>query len=572
MKDKIKGILKSKIFFSIILNLIFAVFCVLVTSFHYDTMDDFYNSVCISHYHYYYNNDINYILCILIGSLQFILGRFNCFVLTLVGLSYLSFVSITYVFSDKYRKPKATVFSIILYILFALNHYSAVNSSKTSAILLAAGFLLILNAIRNKRYNLPCWIGVCEILLGSFLNYYYFFVAFAFAFAYFLADMIAKRKYKIAFRKFFWYFRPFLLMFAFVFLLTFGLNQYSISVNTADEESKNYYEYCNLTDSIANYPYPDYKEYSEEFSKAGLNSENEYELLKNGYYDSNNSLNNSALQVVSDIQQRTNSKNVFFELGNVFVDLWRHIIIFDSTALVMICLVILAIGYIIYQKRRFCFFPIFIVIIAIVASTALRYFFVTQDYLTYGLWLLMFVMILNSFDFEQQRPINHKELFKFSLSKGIGFGIAVIMLGIGSGLVYQTHLPVINMANKPVSLYLAITKHPERYFVLDPNTATQYLTYTDNYIHPMWGFSKSFMENVDTFGVFQKIDNRRKHNLKDNIYEAAVESKYVFIIDNSITFRKENYFTEHYSMDDEPIIYNQSEEINGYKLYKISTN
>ena len=569
MKDKIIGILKSKIFFSFVLNLAIAVICVLVTSFQYDTMEDFYNSMYISHFHYYYNNDINYILCILIGSLQFILGRFNCFVLALVGLSFSAFVSITYVFSDKYGKPKAAVFSVILNILFALNHYSYVNSSKTSALLLTAGFLLILNAIRNKRYNLPCWLGICEILLGSFFNYYYFFVAFAFAFAYFLADMIAKRKYKIAFRKFFWYSRPFFLMFAFVILLTVGLNQYSISVNTATEESTNFYEYCNLTDSIKNYPYPNYKDYADEFSAVGLNSEDEYELLKSGYYDENTSLNNDALQVVSDIQQRTSSKNVFYELGNILSDLCRHIITFDSTVLVLICLIILAAGYIIYQKRRFCFFPIFIILTAIISSTVLRYFFESQDYLTYGVRLLMFVMILNSFDFEQQRPLKHKEIFKFSLPKSISFGVAVLLLAIGSGLVYAAHFQEIDMSNKPVSLYIAIKKHPERYFVIDPGTETEYLTYTDNYVHPMWGFSSSFMDNVDTFGAFQKIDSRRKHNLKDNIYEAAVESKYVFIIDNSITFRKENYFTEHYSVNKEPIVYTQAEEINGYKLYKI---
>lgn len=572
MKDKITEVLKSKIFFSVVLNLIIAVFCSMVTSFSYDTMDDFYNSIYIAHNHYYYNNDINYILCNLIGSLQFILGRFNCYVLALVGLSLSAFISITYVFSDKYGKPKAAVFSLIINILFALNHYSAVNSSKTSALLLAAGFLLVLNAIKNKRYNLPCWIGVCEILIGSFFNYYYFFIAFAFAFAYFLADMIAKRKYKIAFRKFFWYFRPFLLMFAFVLLLTVGLNQYSISVNTATEESAIYYEYCNLTDSITNYPYPDYKEYADEFSAAGLNSEDEYELLKNGYYDNDTSLNNKVLKVVSDIQQRTNSKNIFYELGNIFYDSANHILSFDSTALVMICLTILTVGYIIYQKRRFCFFPILIIITGIASSAVLRYFFTVQYYLTYGIWLLMFVFILNSFDFEQQRPLKHKKIFELSKPKGIIFGIAVLLLGIGSGLVYQAHLQEIDMSNKPVSLNLAIKKHPERYFVFDTNTATDYLKYTDNYVHPLWGFSSSFLENVDTFGVYQKIDNRRKHSLSDNIYEACVESKYVFIIDNSITFRKENYFTKYYSTDSEPISYSQAEEISGYKVYKIYTN
>lgn len=238
----------------------------------------------------------------------------------------------------------------------------------------------------------------------------------------------------------------------------------------------------------------------------------------------------------------------------------------------MICLLILVTIYIIYQKRRFCFFPIFIIIIAIASSTVLRYFFMAQDYLTYGIWLLMFVMILNAFDFEQKRPLKHKELFELNLSKRIISGIAVLLLFVGSGFVYAAHLNEIDMSDKPVGLYLAIKKHPERYFVLDPNTATEYMTYTDNYVHPLWGFSSSFLDNIDTFGAFQRIDDRRKHNLNDNIYEAAVESKYVFIIDNSITFRKENYFTKYYSIENEPIVYSQAEEISGYKIYKIYTD
>ncbi len=168
--------------------------------------------------------------------------------------------------------------------------------------------------------------------------------------------------------------------------------------------------------------------------------------------------------------------------------------------------------------------------------------------------------------------LKHKELFELNLSKRIISGIAVLLLFVGSGFVYAAHLNEIDMSDKPVGLYLAIKKHPERYFVLDPNTATEYMTYTDNYVHPLWGFSSSFLDNIDTFGAFQRIDDRRKHNLNDNIYEAAVESKYVFIIDNSITFRKENYFTKYYSIENEPIVYSQAEEISGYKIYKIYTD
>lgn len=85
----------------------------------------------------------------------------------------------------------------------------------------------------------------------------------------------------------------------------------------------------------------------------------------------------------------------------------------------------------------------------------------------------------------------------------------------------------------------------------------------------MWGFSNSFLKNVDTFGYFQKTEQRRNRGLSDNIYKAAINNRYVYVIDNTITYKKEKYFTKYYSNDDQYISYIQSEENSGYKIYKV---
>lgn len=83
-------------------------------------------------------------------------------------------------FADKFGKHKAFIFTLVLNILFSFDHYSNILSSKTAALLLTAGFLMALNAIRNKRYSLPFWIGVLEVIFGTFLCFKYFFVGLAF--------------------------------------------------------------------------------------------------------------------------------------------------------------------------------------------------------------------------------------------------------------------------------------------------------------------------------------------------------------------------------------------------------
>ncbi|MCQ2514143.1 MAG: hypothetical protein MJ089_03500 [Ruminococcus sp.] len=571
MKEKIIGILKSNLFFALVINLIIITFCINISAFAYDNISDYYNSINICHYQYYYNNNINYIFSNIVGSLQIVLTNINCYVLALVGLSLISFITITYVFADKYNKPKSLILSLIINILFALHHYADIERTKTAAILLAAGFLLVLNAIRNKRYNLPCWIGVTEIALGSFLSFDYFFIALAFSVAYFLADMISKRKYKIAFRKFFWYFRPFLLMFFLVGLIIVGLYNYSYSVNNSNPEVRNYYEYSELCDSINNLPYPDYKENKEQFALVGINSENDYELLKNGYYDSEKSLNIDALRLVSALQQENNSKTYLGMLGNTFTDIFNHLSIFDTYAVIIIIYLLSSVTYIIYQKTRYCFFPIFYSIVALASGVYIRYEYSSKNYLIYGIWLIMLIMLFYSVDSENQRKfISSKITSKHKLCAII---TAVFIVGLFGGYcaVYQSHLNSIDLNNRPSGLYTETAKHPERYYVLDPTTADEYMTYTDNFIHPMWGYKETFLSNIDGFGFFHKTDEMHKRTLPSNIYNAVINRKYVYVIDNSITFKKEKYLKTYYTDGNSNIIYNLTDEFNGYKIYQIQT-
>ncbi len=572
MKEKFIEFLKSKLLFAFIINFIILICCIEVTSFSYDSIKDFYNSVMICQNHFYYSDKINYIFANITGSLQFILNGFNCYVLGLIGLSFIAFVSISFVFADRYNKKISLLFTLLINILFAVNHYANIEISKTSALVLAAGFLLVLNAIRNKRYSLPCWIGVCEVALGSFLCFEYFFIALAFSVAYFLADMISKRKYKIPLRKFFWYFRPFLLMFALVTAVVIGLNQYSVSVNNANPDTADYYTYSKLSNSINSLPYPSYKGHSEDFKNVGIESENEYELLKNGYYDSSTSLNNNTLKLVHEIQLKENSKTYLGELQNIFIDNFIHFAGFDTFAIIIIVYFALSVIYIVFQKRRFCFFPIFYLITAIITGIYLRYCFLATTSLMYGIWLLMFIMLLNSFDFNQKRPTHLKAIKFVEKNKVLISYVCIAVLLCGFVAVYHTHQAYNDEGKKTSGLISELKRHPERYYVFDPDTAKEYVKSSDNYIHPLWGFDSLFFENIDSFGYYHKPEELFRRNLTANIYESVLDGNKIYVIDNGITFKKEKYFTQFYAEDSTSAKYNQIDEINGFKIYRVLTS
>lgn len=570
MKEKTLNLLKSNLFFAVVINIVIMLFCIEVTTFSYDSSKDFYNSLYICNHHFYYSSSINYILSTIIGSVQYVFDGFNCFVLSQILLSFSAFISITFVFADKFSKKKSAVITFLINILFALNHYADIYTSKTAALLVAAGFLLLLNSINNKRYNLPCWVGAAEVAFGSFFDYKYFFIGLAFAVAFFIGDLISKRKYKIAFRKFFWYFRPFLIVFALVTLLVTGLNQYSYSVNHATEEATNYYEYEYTTDLISSLPYPNYADHKAELSSVGITTENEYELLKNGYIDQSNSLGITALKLVSDIQQKENIKTVLFVTGNIFSDISYHLVSFDCYAILYLVFIALSVFYIVFQKRRFAFFPFLYLATGLASSILLRYFFSGETYHIYGIWLMMYIFLLYSFNFEQARPHKNPPVLKMKNSYIFISTICVICLFLCYSIVFQNTTNTIKESERPQSLFAEIDRHPDRYYVLDPNTGNEYMKYTENYIHPLWGFRQGFLDNVDGFGYFHNSDELRKRNLSDNIYEAVLTYNKIYVVDKNITFRKERYFTTKYAEKGKTVSYNQISEFDGYKIYTVT--
>ena len=138
-------------------------------------------------------------------------------------------------------------------------------------------------------------------------------------------------------------------------------------------------------------------------------------------------------------------------------------------------------------------------------------------------------------------------------------------------IVYQSKIDTPSDSDKPGSLYAEIDRHPENYYVLDPTTAKDFIKNTENYLHPLWGINSSFLNNVDSFGLLHNKDAMFRHYLPDNIYNAVLSNKKIYVIDNYITFRKEQYFKTHYINDDVNVIYSQVDDKNEYKIYFVTT-
>ena len=569
MKEKTLKLLKSSFLFAFVLNAVFLALCVVFTSFTYESDVDYYNSLYICRDHMYTNATINYVLAMLIGTAQYAFPGINCFVIFEVMASFAAFVSITFVFADKYNKRKAFVFATVLNIMFALHHYTNVDSTRTAALVCAAGFLLILLAIYQKRYSLSCWVGVLELMIGSFMNLAYFFIALGFAVAFFFGDLIAKKKYRLPFQKLFWYFRPFLLMFIFVSLLALGLYQFSYSVNHATEQASDYYEYAVTENAVDSLPFPDYTEHLEEFEEVGITNQADYEMLKGGYYDADTVLNTDALKAVQKMQLKDKPNTIGNTILSVFTDNYEEITHLSRSIIVIAVYLTVSLIFILYHKNRFSFFPLFYFIVGCVSSFVLRFFFSSGDNFTYGVWVFMVAMLLNSFNFEVLRR-EKKSSFRRHNGYLILSCAVILLLAASNGLVYYNNRTVIPEKNSARFLLSEIDRNPDYYYVLDPATKEKFVKNTENYEHPMWGFRDGYLDNVDDFGYFHNEQTLRRRNMPQNIYRAVLDTKKTFVIDNNIVFKKERFFSAHYTQDGSRVIYTPESEPSGYKIYKVS--
>lgn len=571
MKEKILKIVNSKVLFAVIFNAAVMMLCIAITSFSFENANDYYNSILICQKHFYYNSQINYILAILIGTAQYVFSDFNCFVLVQILLSCASFTAITFVFADKFNKKKAFVFSALVNIFFALNHYQSINGNKTAALLYLGGFMLVLNAIHNKRYYLSCWVGVLLIVFGAFFNFSYFFVALGFAAAFFLGDMISKKKFKLPFRKFFWYFRPFLLMFLLVTVVVFALNSFSYSINHATEEAESFYEYASLEASIKSREFPSYEDYSNEFAEVGITNESEYELLKNGYFDADTALDYEALQKVCEIQKSYEDNNILSATATTLSEALKHFADFDCTAIIMLAFTGFGIVFVIFQKNRFGFFPVFYLVTGFIANVVLNYLYPNNS-LNYGIWLFMTTLLFYSLDFEKSRTKSVPQVLKIKYGNLIISCIVVACLTVGYYVDYSRSMTIPSEVDAPHGLISEIERKPHKYYVFDTQTYDEFIKCTENYIHPLWGFREGYLENVDNFGYYHNTQTLLKRNLPTNIYEAVLTHNNVCVVDKNDISDKEKYLTENYSAENQTAEYQQLNDYEDYKVYQAVLN
>ena len=259
---------------------------------------------------------VNYYVCKFLIVIQKMLPGVNVFVYSQIVASYIAFAAILRIIMDTGSGKLKDVAAIALITVFSIDHYVSIQFTKTSALLITAGFLLILNRAIGEGYRTDYAEGVLLVVLGSAFRWNALMPTLGFLCAFvgiyvFIAVIEGVKekniKDKIVSLK------P-LLICAIVSTLAlgcaYGVDKASRVANTSTDELRTAKEYSSLRARITDFPIDDlYYFYKEECDEINVDA-NDIQLIHKWLFDYDGAASVENLRVLSRLGKQASAERL----------------------------------------------------------------------------------------------------------------------------------------------------------------------------------------------------------------------------------------------------------------------
>lgn len=151
---------------SLLINLAILLAVLYVTEVMYETNDDFTISREIAE-GYPHVGFVNYYLCRILTAIQSVFPDVNIFIVSQMALSFVSFTAVIKVLLDRTEYLWEIILPAVICAFFALDHYSCIQFTKTSALLMAAGLIWLTDNYLHDRRPLSFAAALLLFYLGA---------------------------------------------------------------------------------------------------------------------------------------------------------------------------------------------------------------------------------------------------------------------------------------------------------------------------------------------------------------------------------------------------------------------
>ncbi|GEM_PF-1863351 len=304
-----KAIMGNNWIKAIIINIVILAVALIVADTVYETNDDYVISLRMVD-GYAYSTFVNWFLCKGIIALQSVIPGVNAFVVAQMVISWVSFLLITRTILESIENKTLLVIAVLILTVFAGDHYCIIQFTKTSAVALTAGFLVLIDAmIRKRSVGMYVWAFVL-IYLGTWMRTMNLIAAIGFAGLFLIAWVIIHRKELIP--EGYLKGRRIALYVVCLALVAGAAGTYvmSMSINNSTQELKDFNEYDTYRSLVTDYPvYENYENGSMDYEMAGI-SKNDLYLINSWYLDYDGAASLENLKTINEIYNETGQSQI----------------------------------------------------------------------------------------------------------------------------------------------------------------------------------------------------------------------------------------------------------------------
>lgn len=553
---------------AIVLNVIILVIVMSFTDVTYESNDDYGISLrIVEEYPYIYL--INYYLCKGLIALQSVFVGKNVFVLFQIASSFCAFVMVSKVIMDANKDVLFKIVCMVVIATYSVDHYCMIQYTKTSAFLIAAGMVILVDSVIRKRNAGYIAGGLIFVYLGSALRFINIYVGFGFAVVFLFFWVIYNYR---DIKKDGYFDKNRLIAYAVIVILLAGT--YVMDYGSDHQASvKEYRIYNSNRAKITDYPvYEHYEQNKAEYDAAGI-SENDLYLIKSWYQDYNGAASIDNLKKINEIYEKSQegitSEKIIIATQKFKSSIISNIRDRSRTGIHIIILLLISSGMVLLFKPKYWLYILALGMTAIAVYIYLYYGGRTVYRALYiadinpTLWLLYF----------WHTDMCRNDKIAYYTKPAISIIIALMILLMQSGLYAYCNdkAEAVTGQLMPAKVTAYFDNHSDNFYVFANGDKELSAYYPTALKMPEKGFEKNMLcfGGWGTTSTYMS-DRMSKYNLT-NLFGDIIDRDNVYVIENHNIQRLTEYFNKWYGCEEKTIIFEPVIEIEGYHIYQTKT-
>ena len=291
---------------SIVINIVILIAMLAFTRMSYETNDDYAIASRIAA-GYPYVGFVNYFLCKPLIMIQKLIPSVNCFVIFLIAASFVSLTCVLYTIFSAGNDRMVRIAAAAMTALFAFDHYSSIQFTKTAALVMTAGMLMLVDCVTNKKKAPGYIVSVLLIYLGACIRVDALLGAAGFAGIYGIVWLIQNRS---RLKEDGYFTMPRIALYVLLVALVCGayeLDQYSCRINVSTEQLRYAEDYSLYRSNIVDFPtYEYYEDNVAAYDAIGI-SENDIYLIDHWFFDYEGAASMENLRNIDSIKRNDDS-------------------------------------------------------------------------------------------------------------------------------------------------------------------------------------------------------------------------------------------------------------------------